>query len=240
MQIEFEVFGDNALFTDPVSKLGGEKFSYHIPTYEAMLGVLKNIYWKPTFVWVIDRIRVMNPIQTHTRSILIPYYGDGETKSDRFFHTYLSNVKYQVSAHIEWNPYLQKYSNDQNWAKHFCIAQKWLDKGGKRNICLGTADCVAYVERCDFGSGVGHYDNIDQMAFGNMFHGFDYPNELLNNFPINSTGNEGKLFARFHNPVMKNGIIRFEKHSDVFPPEAGRKGSYVRKLIKNQAPKLFT
>ena len=35
------------MFTDPITKIGGEKCSYHIPTYEAVKGILKSIYWKP-------------------------------------------------------------------------------------------------------------------------------------------------------------------------------------------------
>ncbi|MGO4119210.1 CRISPR-associated protein Cas5, partial [Rhizobium ruizarguesonis] len=31
--IEFEVFGSYALFTDPLTRLGGEKLSYQVPTY---------------------------------------------------------------------------------------------------------------------------------------------------------------------------------------------------------------
>ena len=34
--IEFEVYGNYALFADPVTRVGGEKTSYHIPTYEAL------------------------------------------------------------------------------------------------------------------------------------------------------------------------------------------------------------
>lgn len=41
--IEFKVCGRPALFTDPLSRIGGEKCSYHIPTYEALKGVVKSI-----------------------------------------------------------------------------------------------------------------------------------------------------------------------------------------------------
>ena len=37
--ISFRVWGRQALFTDPVTKIGGEKFSYQVPTYEALKGV---------------------------------------------------------------------------------------------------------------------------------------------------------------------------------------------------------
>ena len=49
--IEFEVTGPYALFSNPVMRVGGEKTSYHIPTYEALRGIVESIYWKPTIMW---------------------------------------------------------------------------------------------------------------------------------------------------------------------------------------------
>ena len=48
--VEFEVYGEHALFSDPLMRLGGEKCSYQIPTYEALKGILSSVYWKPTFI----------------------------------------------------------------------------------------------------------------------------------------------------------------------------------------------
>ena len=53
-QVCIEVTGERALFADPIISAGGEKISYEVPVYEALKGLLKNIYWKPTFLWVID------------------------------------------------------------------------------------------------------------------------------------------------------------------------------------------
>jgi CRISPR-associated protein Cas5d len=61
------VWGRYALFTDPLTRIGGEKYSYQVPTYEALKGVLSSVYWKPTIVWVIDRARVIKPIRTQPR-----------------------------------------------------------------------------------------------------------------------------------------------------------------------------
>lgn len=47
--IEFKVYGRYALFTDPLTKTGGEKYTYQIPTYQALKGICESIYWKPTF-----------------------------------------------------------------------------------------------------------------------------------------------------------------------------------------------
>ena len=49
-EIQFKVYGRMALFTDPITKLGGEKSSYSIPTYQALKGITESIYWKPTIV----------------------------------------------------------------------------------------------------------------------------------------------------------------------------------------------
>ena len=65
--IEFKVAARYALFSDPLTRVGGEKCSYHVPTYEALKGITKSIYWKPALVWVIDEVRVMNPIRTQTK-----------------------------------------------------------------------------------------------------------------------------------------------------------------------------
>ena len=74
--IEYEVYGDYALFSDPVVRVGGEKTSYSIPTYEALRGITESIFWKPTISWVIDEIRVMNRIQTETKGIRPIKYKD--------------------------------------------------------------------------------------------------------------------------------------------------------------------
>lgn len=194
--IEFRLWGRYALFTDPLTKIGGEKCSYHIPTYEALKGVTKSIYWKPTFVWVIDEVRVMKRIRTQTKGTKPLEYGGGNTLA---IYTFLADVEYQVRAHFEWNPHRPELSNDRNEAKHHIIAQRSLERGGRQDIFLGTRDCQGYIEACGFSSGVGHYDKSGELAYGVMFHGFDYPDE---------TG-DGKLHARFWRPTMIDGRIRF-------------------------------
>lgn len=41
--ITYKVYGKNALFTDPLTKTGGEKMSYQVPTYQA-LKELRNLF----------------------------------------------------------------------------------------------------------------------------------------------------------------------------------------------------
>ena len=195
-RVEFKVSGKYALFTDPLTKIGGEKCSYHIPTYEALKGVLSQVYWKPTIIWFIDRVRVMNRIRTQSRSAKPVEYGGGNQLA---IYTYLSDVEYQVQAHFEWNMNRTDMEKDRNENKHFFVAKRMIDKGGRRDIFLGARECQAYVEPCKFGEGKSDYDDYGEIAFDLMFHGFDYPDELGKN----------ELHARFWRPKMVDGKIDF-------------------------------
>jgi CRISPR-associated protein Cas5d len=214
--IEFRLWARHALFTDPLTRVGGEKCSYHVPTYEAPKGIAKSIYWKPTFVWIIDEVRVIKPIRTQTKGTKPVVYSGG---NDLAIYTFLADVEYQVRAHFEWNQHRPELADDRNPGKHFAVAQRTLERGGRQDIFLGTRDCQGYVEPCQFGAGAGHYDNAGELAFGLMFHGFDYPDE---------TG-EDKLGARFWKPTITNGVIRFDR------PEA----CTVRKFMREMTKKTF-
>lgn len=199
--IEFRVWGRYALFTDPVTRIGGEKCSYHIPTYEALKGVAKSIYWKPTLTWVIDEVRVMRPIRTQTKGTKPLNFGGGNSLA---IYTFLADVEYQVRAHFEWNEHRSELKEDRIESKHIAIARRMLERGGRQDIFLGTRDCQSYAEPCVFGGGDGAYDNAGELAFGLTFHGFDYPDE---------TG-KSELRTRFWMPTMKDGVICFIRPED--------------------------
>ena len=38
-EIEYKVIGKYALFSEPITRTGGEKNSYSVPTYEALKGI---------------------------------------------------------------------------------------------------------------------------------------------------------------------------------------------------------
>lgn len=201
-RVEFQVSGDYALFADPVMRVGGEKCSYQIPTYEAVKGILHSIYWKPTMVWIIDRICVMNPIQMETKGVKPIGYGGG---NDLSYYTYLRNVRYLVRAHFEWNYNRPELEADRNENKHHNIAKRMIDRGGRRDIFLGTRECQGYVEPCDFEEDQkqSFYSNIDELAFGFMYHGMTYADEAV------CVEDQGKMTVRFCRPVMKQGIISY-------------------------------
>lgn len=212
--VDFKVTGRFALFTDPLTKIGGEKCSYHIPTYEALKGVAKSVYWKPTFIWVIDRMRVMRRIRTQSKSMKPLVFSGGNSLA---IYTYLADVEYQVQAHFEWNPHREDMAQDRIDGKHFQVAKRMVDKGGRQDIFLGTRECQGYVEPCTFGEGEGEYDGCGELAYGLMFHGFDYPDETGIN----------ELHSRFWRPVMKDGVVVFPKPEDCM----------VRKFVREMTPK---
>ncbi|MBU1182262.1 MAG: type I-C CRISPR-associated protein Cas5c, partial [Proteobacteria bacterium] len=212
--IEFKVEGKYALFTDPLTKIGGEKCSYHIPTYEALKGVLSSVYWKPTIVWIIDRVRVMKRIRTQTRSAKPIEYGGGNSLA---IYTYLADVEYQVQAHFEWNINRKDMAKDRDENKHYHVAKRMIEKGGRLDIFLGARECQGYVEPCQFGEGESDYDNYGEIAFDLMFHGFDYPDEL----------GKDELHARFWRPKMVDGKIDFIR------PEMCSVRKFVRDMTAN-------
>jgi len=194
--IEFTVSGAYALFTDPLTKLGGEKLTYQVPTYQALKGIAESIYWKPTIHIYIDAVRIMKPIRMESKGVRPIEYGGGNTLAH---YTYLRDVEYQVRAYFEFNMNRPDLAFDRNEHKHYSIMKRSLRAGGRRDIFLGTRECQGYVEPCVFGEGEGFYDNYGELHLGTMVHGINYPDE---------TGRD-TLEVRLWNPVMKNGIIQF-------------------------------
>ena len=195
--ITLHVWGRYALFSDPITRVGGEKFSYPVPTYQAIKGILESVYWKPTFVWVPDAVRILNPIETESKGVRPIRYNDGT--NDLSIYTYLVNVSYQVKAHFEWNLHRPDLAGDRNENKHYFIARRMLERGGRRDIFLGPRECQGYVEPCQFNEGSGAYDGTPPKPFGLMVHGITYADE----------DGSGRMSERLWRPVMENGVIQF-------------------------------
>ncbi len=214
------------MFTDPLTRVGGEKCSYHVPTYEALKGIAKSIYWKPTLVWVIDAVRVMKRIRTQTKGTKpLDFSGGGNSLA---IYTFLTGdpdpitgprVEYQVRAHFKWNEHRPELAKDRIDGKHHQIAKRSLGLGGRQDIFLGTRDCQGYVEPCEFGAGAGDYDGKGELGFGLMFHSFDYPDET----GVNA------LQSNFWRPQMVDGVLRFPR-----PEECP-----VKNEIREMLPKGF-
>lgn len=215
--VEFEVSGDYALFSDILTRPGGEKSSYPIPTYEALKGIMMSVYFKPTIIWVIDEVRVMNRIATERKGVRPIGYGGG---NDLSYYTYLKDVRYQVRAHFEWNDNRPNLAADRNENKHYCIAKRMIERGGRRDVFLGTRECFAYIKPCVFGEGEGYYDNAGEIMYGVSYHGITYADEAEN------PEDKGFMTVRLWQPVMNNGVIAFPHPSTI--PESMKR--HVRKM----------
>ena len=125
-EITYRVWGRNALFTDPVTKIGGEKSSLQIPTPQSIKGITESIYWKPSIIWIVDEIRIMNPIQMEGKGVRpVGYVGN-----DLARYTYLRDVEYQVRVHFVFNKNRPELKEDWNENKHYFIAlRSWKGEG---------------------------------------------------------------------------------------------------------------
>ena len=117
-------------FSDPVMRVGGEKTSYHIPTYEALKGIVESVYWKPTIMWIIDAVRVMNPIQTETKGIRPIAIMEVMNLLLYIF----KRCKISGTAHFEMNYNHPELEADRNENKHHNIAKRMVQRGGRRDI----------------------------------------------------------------------------------------------------------
>ena len=143
----------------------------------------------------------MNLIQTESKGIRPIKYSGG---NDLSYYTYLRNVEYQVKAHFEWNENRKDLEKDRNENKHYDIARRMVERGGRRDIFLGARECQGYVEPCTFGKGKGAYDG-EGLSFGIMVHGITYPDEA------SREEEKGKMTVRLWNAQMKDGIIHFPR-----------------------------
>lgn len=224
--MEFIVSGNYALFSDPITRVGGEKQSYQTPTFEAIRGICNSIYWKPTITWIVDEIRVMNQIKMESKGIRTKNYNGG---SDLSYYTYLKNCSYQVKAHITINYNQTGMIEDRNIRKHIEIAERALEKGGRRDIFLGTRECQAYVEPCIFGDGKGYYDDTGKFDMGVMVHSYTYPDQAY------SQETQGYLTQNYWHQVMDNGYIRFPEPKNC--PYHRQIHKMESKIFENKSPK---
>ncbi len=218
--VEFEVTGRYAMFSEVLTRAGSEKCSYSIPTYEALKGILHSLYAKPSFIWYIDSVRIMNPIRTVRKGMRPINYGGG---NDLAYYTYLEDVRYQVRAHFEWNNNRPELEADRVEHKHHNIAKRMIQRGGRRDVFLGTRECQAYVEPCVFGEGKGYYDESGEIPYDLMYYGMIYADEAR------KEEDRGKMTVCFWEPVMKNGVI------DLIPPDE----CTVKRHIKDMKMKPF-
>lgn len=194
--------GDYGLITSPETKGGGEKATYPVITKQAVLGILDACYFKPVLKNVVDEVKVINPIRTHTMGVRVP---KDDYKQDRSNITYLVNPEYLIKYHFEWNLFRDDLKKDRNMKKHEAIMQRSIERGGRRSIFIGASECQGYVNAItkeEYESKISYYEG-QTLSFGLMFNSFKYPNKPGE-----------KLYSYFGNVIMKDGIINFKDQED--------------------------
>ena len=94
-RVAIRMWGDFACITRPEMKV--ERVSYDVITPSAARGVLEAIYWKPEITWVVDRLRVLNPIRfTNVRRNELGGVGPSESTLKR----YLDGSKTEMLAQV--------------------------------------------------------------------------------------------------------------------------------------------
>lgn len=219
----YNVEGPLAMFSEPFTKTGGERHSYPVPTYSVLTGITRGILWKPTLIYRILDVRVMNEIKMEPMSVNTRSYGTNQV--DRFKHYFLTNVRYQVRVQLLWNMNRPEFANDRNITKFRHMIARTVASGGRRDIYLGTRDCQAYVTPCDFEAGQDEsfYKNSGKISFGHMVHGFTYADEAIRE------EDKGKMTERYWDQEMINGVIHF------LAPEECTHTRHVRDM----KPKVF-
>jgi CRISPR-associated protein Cas5d len=222
--IVFIVRAERALFTR--HDLRVERFTYPVPTFGALAGVLRSIYAKPTFYWVPTKILILKPIQY--QNIQVNEVKDSVITQRPFIasdrrvqkmQTYLYDVHYVVEAHFEWSG---KQPEDENLGKHLSIFQRSLDAGGRRDVFLGLRECTAIVEPIDEKfNALKPEDRFDAVvdeqykewkrlgqtgltiSIGLMFHGWDW-----------SSAKDGTDTPTFFHAMVQDGILEYPHPDD--------------------------
>lgn len=142
MSFRIEVWGEYACFSRPEMKV--ERVSYDVMTPSAARGLLEAIYWHPGLHWVIDRIRIVNPIRfTNIRRNEITEKaaaGPIMTAANR-------DVRYVIEAHFEMT---ERANSSDNEGKFTDIMRRRIEKGQfYHQPCFGTREFIAHFKPCE-------------------------------------------------------------------------------------------
>ena len=203
--VRLKVWGDCACFTRPEMKV--ERVSYDVMTPSAARGILEAVYWKPAIRWVIERIRVLNPIRFDTirrnevagklplRNVAVAMR-DGTTPVQIFVDEdrqqraalVLRDVAYVVEASFDFTG-----DEDHNTAKHKEMFERRVAKGQCfHRPYLGCREFPAQFEPVEGLPPPPHESLKGERDLGFMLHDIDFANGMT---------------PRFFRPIMTDGVI---------------------------------
>lgn len=221
--VRLRVWGDYACFTRPEMKV--ERVSYDVITPSAARGILEAIYWKPAIRWVIQCIRVLQPIRFDTirrnevagklpLGNIRAAMKDGSSPVQTFVDEdrqqraalVLRHVEYVIEACFDFTG-----SEDRNTAKHKEVFERRAQKGQCfQQPYLGCREFPARFELLDGPAPAPHESLKGQRDLGFMLHDIDFA--------------DGRT-PRFFRPMMTDGVIEVPRLDS---PNGGPGGQEVR------------
>ena len=217
MGFSVEISGNYACFSRPELKV--ERVSYDIITPSAARGILEAVFWKPAIRYIIDEIRICNPIRfdnirrnevNSKASVQKEHIFTSEDRTQRAAMV-LRNVKYIVTAHFE--PVTEKLNlpNKPNGETCDTNADGLFNHGKfsemitrriKKGQCfhqpyLGTREFPATLRLIE--DGYFPPALAEDRDFGIMLYDIDYVED--------NYGNVAEFNPTYFHAVMKQGII---------------------------------
>lgn len=211
-----EFFGEYGCFTNCALK--ADRTTYDIPTYSALTGMLRSIYWHPGCEWHISKLYVLNPIEKtsikrnerknkYPGSKYVSAYLNGKPMP-RFRYgenrtlvntTMLYKPHYVIEAYMIADPTV-------------CVSaknpQKKINSIIARRLLKHQAYYVPYFGCREFHADFKLWPKAKPITtipedryYTNMFHAFDY------------SENPNMPKAIFTNVEMKQGIIDYESET---------------------------
>lgn len=223
--IKLKVWGDFASFNRPEMKV--ERVSYDVITPSAARGILEAIYWKPQMRWVVDELRVLNPIRfTHVRrnelNSKIPVKGKNgvgaamkngnmrlgitiEDHRQQRAAMILRDVCYGITAHVE--VLKGEAGNSKPEAKHLDIFKRRVFKGQYfHHPYLGTREFPAAFELVEEFSYCSD-DLRGERDLGYMLHDIAFIPDPNGKVVESNEGRRLSAEPRFFRAVMQDGVI---------------------------------
>lgn len=131
MSVRIKITGPQAIFARPECKR--DSVTYDMLTPLAARSILDTIHWRPAIRWVIDRIRILEPI-----NILTGPSQDGKSRD-----AILIDVGYIVEAHFDMT---EAAGRDEPAGQHFAMFKRALKRGKfPQPPYFGRPDFVANV-----------------------------------------------------------------------------------------------
>jgi CRISPR-associated protein Cas5d len=202
--VQLHVCGDYACFARPEFK--SERVSYPCITPSAARGILEAVHWKPAIRWVIERIRVLNPVRfdsirrnevgskASAKSRVAWSHGDKghglfiEDDRQQRAALVLRNAAYVIEARFEFTS-----AEDNNPGKHLDIFNRRAASGQCfHRPYLGCREFPCYFKLLSGDPPPPHPELLGVRDLGVMLHDIDF---------------EAGMQPRFFHAVMRDGVI---------------------------------